>query len=480
MPEGFRSVPSSLLTRLTHVVDQTVRRWERATRPLDPGRERVLAERWASLPDHVRTPGQVIGRRSVGCEGTHGVFPACDFTCTPCYHSADANRVRVDGPHTRAEIAAQMRHFASHRGPVAHAQLIGGEVTLLDPSDHAAAIDVMWSHGRVPMSFSHGDFDEAHLHAVVFDENGTPRHRDVSWAVHIDTTMRGRSRVPKPTSEAELHDERRRVAEMFERLRRDHKVRTYLAHNMTVTPANLGEVADVLATCKAMGYRMFSFQPAAYVGNERRWEEGYREVTPDAVWAEIERGVGARVPFRMIEFGDLRCNRTSWGVLVGDRWVPVLDEDDPADHVARDALYATFPGNWLGVPPLLKVAKFLRAVARRPVVVVEAAGWARRFVRRAGGLRAFRHGAQPLTLVMHNFIDARDVGPAWELLQRDEWSDDPAIRATQERLTACGYSMAHPESDQLVPACVQHSLLDPHENRQLVELLPIRRRERVG
>ena len=132
------------------------------------------------------------------------------------------------------------------------------------------------------------------------------------------------------------------------------------------------------------------------------------------------------------------------------------------------------------VPPLLKVAKLIRAVARRPVVIVEAVGWAQRFVRRSGGIRAFRHGAQPLTLVMHNFIDARDVGPAWELLQRDEWSDDPAIRATQERLTACGYSMAHPESDQLVPACVQHSLLDPHENRQLVELLPIRRRARVG
>jgi hypothetical protein len=33
--------------------------------------------------------------------------------------------------------------------------------------------------------------------------------------------------------------------------------------------------------------------------------------------------------------------------------------------------------------------------------------------------------------------------------------------------------MAHPESDELVPACVQHSVLDPQENLRLQELLPL-------
>ena len=66
----------------------------------------------------------------------------------------------------------------------------------------------------------------------------------------------------------------------------------------------------------------------------------------------------------------------------------------------------------------------------------------------------------------------------WELLQRDEVSPDPDVRAAQERLRACGYTMGHPETGQLVPACVQHSVLDPHENRQLVRLLPRPTRER--
>ena len=77
---------------------------------------------------------------------------------------------------------------------------------------------------------------------------------------------------------------------------------------------------------------------------------------------------------------------------------------------------------------------------------------------------------------MHNFMDARDVAPAWELLQRGRDERRAAIRATQERLQACSLHMAHPESDELVPACVQHSVLDPIENRELVTLLAAPRR----
>jgi hypothetical protein len=33
--------------------------------------------------------------------------------------------------------------------------------------------------------------------------------------------------------------------------------------------------------------------------------------------------------------------------------------------------------------------------------------------------------------------------------------------------------MAHPDSGTLVPACAQHSVLDPLENLRLRELLPV-------
>jgi len=451
-----------------------LRRCEIRTRPVDAESAAAAARRWAELPEHVKTDGQLIGRRSTGCEGTHGVFPACDFACKPCYHSKDANKVRVDGAHTLEQVSSQMAFLRGQRGPAAFAQLIGGEVSLLAPEDHASALEVMRANGRSPMSMTHGDFDEEYLHQVVLRRDGSRRFDSVSFAAHIDSTMYGRRGNDKPQSEAELHDHRQRFTDMFTRLRSVHGVRSYLAHNMTVTPDNLGEIADVITASRRQGWRMFSFQPAAYVGSEVRWREGFRAMTDDDVWAQIELGAGRALPYRVLQFGDTRCNRTSWGVFVNDRYVPVLEEDDPADLGARDAYLRHLPGNYMTEPnTFVKVLRVARLLIRHPRLALIAAGWIRRFVRRAGGLRAVRSGMQPVTFVMHSFMDAAVVAPAWELLQRGETASDPAILAAQQRLQACTYAMAHPESSELVPACVQHSLLDPGENRQLAQLLPL-------
>jgi hypothetical protein len=84
-----------------------------------------------------------------------------------------------------------------------------------------------------------------------------------------------------------------------------------------------------------------------------------------------------------------------------------------------------------------------------------------------------RHQVRPLTFVMHNFMDAAQVRPAWELMERGVVANDPAVRATQVRLQACVYAMAHPEQGRTVPACVQHSVLDAAENTALRKLLPL-------
>ena len=80
---------------------------------------------------------------------------------------------------------------------------------------------------------------------------------------------------------------------------------------------------------------------------------------------------------------------------------------------------------------------------------------------------------RPVTFVMHQFMDADVVAPAWEMMQRGEQATEPRLRETQERLAACHYAMAHPEDGTLVPACVQHAVLDPAENAALRTLLPI-------
>lgn len=455
------------------------RRWWHRTAPVPAESRAALDRRWSELPESARTPSQVLGRQAVGCEGTHGVFPRCNLTCTPCYHSADANKVRVDAEHTLTQVRAQMEFLRTVRGPRAHAQLIGGEVSLLDPQTHAAVLEVMREHGREPMSFTHGDFDEDYLLRLALDADGRPRFGRLSFAAHFDSLMRGRRGLPRPRSEAEVQEHRERFSAMFDRLGR-RGVRSYLAHNMTVTPANVDQVADVVRNSLARtGFSMYSFQPAAYVGDERRWREDLRSLSPDDVWAQVEAGVGCRLPHRAVQFGDPRCNRTSFGWMVGPRFVPVLVDDDPADLHARDVFLSRLGGIQLGgLPRAVVAARLLRAVAANLAAAGVALGWARRAVRRSGGLRAVaaalvRGRVRPMTFVMHVFMDAEVVEPAWQLMLRDEVSDDPAVRAAQERLGACAYAMAHPELGRTVPACVQHSVLDPEANARLRRLLPL-------
>jgi hypothetical protein len=459
---------------MTRIVSALRRAWlciEGASRPVGPELAEALALRWSELPETAQTPAQLLGRRTTGCEGTHGVFPRCNLACTPCYHGSEANRVPVSGAHSTAEIDRQMAHLRAVRGPGQHAQLIGGEVTLLGPEDHAAALATMLAHGRKPMSMTHGDFDYDYLERLALGPDHAPRFDLLRFAGHFDSLMLGRRGHARPRTEAELDPARRAFVEQFERLEAEHGVRHDLAHNMTVTPRNLGEVAGVVRSCLTMGYGMLSFQPAARVGNPARWREDFAEATMDTVWREIERGVGVRLPWRHLQMGDPRCNRAAYGILAGEHWVPLLDDRDPRDLRVRDAFLANFGGMDFERPRAQVVAAALRVVLRHPQVVPLALAWATRLGRRVGP-RALRSGRpRAMTFVVHAFMDAAVVRRAWTGMEAGTVSDDPEVRAAAERLQACSYGMAHPESGRIVPACVQHSMLDHGENARLVQLL---------
>lgn len=458
---------------------QLVKSLELATRPIRPDSRIALDRRWAELPAHVKTDNQLLGRSSVGCEGTHGVFPKCDLTCSPCYHSADANKVRIDGNHTLGEVSDQMRFLRLQRGPRAHAQLIGGEVSLLPAADHAAALAVMRANGREPMSMTHGDFDYDYLLDVVLDNDGHPRFQRVSFAAHFDSLMRGRRGAVRPRTEAELNPFREEFAQMFVDLKREHGVKSYLAHNMTVTPSNLDQVSDTTRDVLEMPFDMMSFQPAAYIGDDRRWKEDFNEVSIDDVWQQVEAGAGQKLPWQATQFGDPRCNRSTVGLRVNGRFAALLDPDEPKDLAARDRILNHFGGMILGgIPKSVLVVKVIRALLSHPKDAGILLGLGARIVRRAGGIRSILRATKDKnigfkTFVVHNFMDAAQVAPAWKLMEQGLQSDDPRLRETQERLGSCMYAMSHPEDDRLVPACVQHSVLDPIENVGLRRLLPI-------
>jgi hypothetical protein len=460
--------------------DALIRDFELRTRPIHPETLIALKRRWAELPEHVKTANQLLGKCAVGCEGTHGVFPKCNLTCSPCYHSADANKVSIDGNHTVKCVTEQMQFLRSVRGPRAHAQLIGGEVSLLPARDHAAALLAMRANGREPMSMTHGDFDYEYLLDVVLDEDGKPQFNRVSFAAHFDSLMRGRNGIARPRNEAELNPFRERFASMFVDLKRDHGVNAYLAHNMTVTPSNLDQVNEVTSAVLKMPFNMMSFQPAAFVGDDRRWNEDFKEVTIDAVWSRIEVGARQKLPWQAMQFGDPRCNRSTVMLRVNEKLSPLLDPNEPADLNVRDRFLNHFGGMIFGdTPKKILGVKIARALLHHPSDIPPFIAAVRRITKRAGGTslvirEACRGRLGFKTFVVHNFMDALDVKPAWELMESGITSTDSKMRETQERLGACMYAMAHPETGQLVPACVQHSVLDPAENIALLQILPVR------
>jgi len=449
-----------------------IRRLWRESRPVHTDTERALGRRWAELPAAARTDAQLLGRRTLGCEGTHGVFPRCNLACTPCYHAREAQQVATDGAHTATEVERQLSFMRATRGTGQHAQLIGGEVSLLAPDDHARALEIMREHGRKPISMTHGDFDYEYLRRLAVAPDGRRRFDLLRVATHVDALMLGRRSVPRPRAEADLDGERRRIVAMFDRLRAEHGVRSDLAHNMTVTPANLGQVTGVTRTAMALGFGMASFQPAAHVGNPRRWREDYRSLTIDDVWEQMEAGAGTRLPWRHLQMGDPRCNRSAYGLVAGGRWFPWLDDRDRRDLRARDRFLADVGGMDFDRPLALLAVALVRLLARRPRLIPMATGWAGRLARRVGARRLLAGRPRAFTFVVHAFMDADVVRPAWEALERGETAGDPEVRAAQERLQACSYAMAHPEEGRTVPACVQHSVLDPMENLKLLQMLP--------
>lgn len=477
------SSPSHRLARLR----QALITLELLTRPGRPS----SSARYDALPAHVKTPSQMLGRLSPGCEGTQGVFPKCNFACRPCYHSDHANAVRVDGFHTVTQVAQQMQLLQSLRGPTGHCQLIGGEVSLLPPEDHALALQTMRFYGRVPMSFTHGDFDYDYLRRLATLPSGRPCFSRIDFAVHFDIGMRGRRGVPNNlTEERQLSPYRRNFVDMFHRLKREHGVNFYLAHNLTVTPQNLPTLAPAVRELISMGYRLISFQPAAAQGASTRRINDTESISAndgDAVWKAIEDGLGTTLPYSLFQMGDPRCNRMTLCGVVGLRnkkpqsphVFPLFEDHCPADKHARD-LVMTHVGN-IVLPNRLFFVKLLRVFIRRPWLLFHFLSWVLRCVRRAGGLFSIiTRGLHLTTVVMHRFMDAEDVSAAWQLMENGISPDHPhvpqygpRIRETMERLAACSYGMARPQENRVVPACVQHSVYDPVDNKQLAKDLPL-------
>lgn len=102
-------------------------------------------------------------------------------------------------------------------------------------------------------------------------------------------------------------------------------------------------------------------------GEPRRGRRGGAGVPADGLRDAGVPARGVRLPWRTVQFGDPRRNRTAFGWRVGEDWVSLLDEDEPRDPAARDAFYARLGGIQLGgtSAPVLTL-RLVRAMVTNP------------------------------------------------------------------------------------------------------------------
>jgi hypothetical protein len=401
------------------------------------------AERWRSFPASVRTAQQVAGRAFVSCGATHGVMERCDFGCTSCYLTPEANKTPAL---PFAEVARQLEALRETLGPAGKVQITAGEVTLLPLEQLGRIVDHARAIGLDPMVMSHGQrFAEEpeYLERLVRD------HRLEKIAIHIDSTQRGRHGVPAGSDERQLDSVRDRFAGLIRRTRTRTRRRLYAAHTITVTPETLEQIPRTMQwmLANADAFRMVSFQPVADVGRTRDRRDGGLGL--DAVWSTICEGVGQPLNRDAMHFGHRECSIVCPLIVVSfDRRRLVLESARAGrrwDARVMQGVIRRFGGfSTRGRSTLSSAARALALLLRSPLFLVEFLAYAiyRAWSERGALLRAMLSGLlgrglriRPLAIVVHRFMDGAELHTA----------------LGRERLDACVFKL--PVDGRMVSMC---------------------------
>ncbi|MCH6256198.1 hypothetical protein MLD52_06535 [Puniceicoccaceae bacterium K14] len=267
-------------------------------------RRRLYGERWRSLPNSARVPGQLAGRAAVGCGATHHVMERCNFSCTCCYLGPQANQTE---PLPFEDVAAQLDEIRRRLGPRGKTQITAGEVTLLPVDELGRIVAYARSIGLDPMVMTHGQrfLDEPEYLKRLVQEYGLEK-----ISIHIDTTQRGRRSVGMVKEEGELTEVREQFATLIRDVRHETGCRLSAASTITVTEDNVEQLADVVNWFyrNADAFRLLSFQPVANVGRTRRLHESAQ--VRDVLWKQVNRASGRPINEAPLSFGHPECNRT--------------------------------------------------------------------------------------------------------------------------------------------------------------------------
>lgn len=422
--------------------------WRTLRSPERPEKRSALDAVWASLPDELRTSDQVLGRHGTGCAATYGVMEACNFHCTACYLSDEANHTP---PLPLSEIKAQLDQIRAHLGPGGNTQITAGEVTMLPVEDLIELLHYCRAIELSPMLMTNGQVileDPSYLERLMM-EGGLQK-----VAIHIDTTQKGRRGLKNKDKEPDIHWIRDAFANLIRQARRRTGRTLHAAHTFTVTEDNFGDVPEVMAWMlrNADAFRMISLQPTADVGRTRTAKQTGRR---QSLWSQVRAGLGADINHQPFKFGHPDCNSVSLSFAIsfrnadGQQEHHVMDvarEGEPVDAAFLEGL---LNDGFAGLSPNgddagLILAEILGRLARRPKFLLDIPAyslsrlareraWLPRLMKAAAAGRPFF--VKPLVVVVHDFMSADQL-------------DTPVGQA---RLQACSFRV--PVDDRMVSMC---------------------------
>ena len=277
----------------------------------------LLRKKWEELDEDLRFPTQILGRAAIACGATHHVMERCNFSCTCCYLSPDANKTE---PLPFPEVQKQLDTLRAAEGFGGKVQITAGEVTLLPVEDLGRIIAYAFEIDLDPMVMTNGErfLDEPQYLLSLVRDYGLQK-----VSIHIDTTQRGRKGTNGNSTELELHAVRESFAQLIRWVRRETGRPLHAASTYTVTPDNLEDVGEVSRWFlkNSDAFRIFSLQPVADVGRSRKAEAGV-PVEREGLWKEINETCQGDLNRHPIHFGHPQCNNVVPLVLVtiGDRF----------------------------------------------------------------------------------------------------------------------------------------------------------------
>jgi pyruvate-formate lyase-activating enzyme len=287
-------------------------------------RERALRATWERLDPKLRTPNQVLGRRSsIGCVALE-ITQRCNLDCTLCYLSESSERVK-DVP--LPVLFARIDRIRELYGPGVGVQVTGGDPTLRRRDELVAIVRRVSERGLRPSLFTNGIKATRDLLA----ELAATGLFDVAF--HVDTTQR---RKRHPTEEA-LNAIRREYVE------RARGLGIAVIFNTSVHTGNLDEVPMLarffLDASDVVG--MASFQVQAATGRGE-WRRKGAHVTMEAIRERIARGIGIpSLSWDTALLGHPECHQAAMLATVGGKAVDVLSDR---------RLYERFLEEWKHVP----------------------------------------------------------------------------------------------------------------------------------